>query len=62
LDLGEVHEVLTIIAPVLLGGGTPLFAHPEGRLKRLDGQVLSHVTNVWHRLVRDAGQPSREAK
>ncbi len=34
LDLGEVDEVLTIIAPVLLGGGTRLFAHPEGRQVR----------------------------
>jgi dihydrofolate reductase len=60
LDLGEVDEILTIIAPVLLGGGTPLFAHPEGRqvrLERLDVQVLPHVTNVWHRVVRDAGAP-----
>jgi dihydrofolate reductase len=58
LDLGEVDEVLTIIAPVLLGGGTPLFAHPQGRqvrLQRLDVQVLPHVTNVWHRVVRGTG-------
>lgn len=56
LDLGQVDEVLTLIAPVLLGGGTPLFAHPEGRqvrLERTDVQVLPHVTNVWHRVVRD---------
>jgi dihydrofolate reductase len=61
LDLGEVDEVLTIIAPVLLGGGTPLFAHPEGRqvrLERLDVQVLPHVTNVWHRVVRGPDPPS----
>lgn len=61
LDLGAVDEVLTIIAPVLLGGGTPLFAHPHGRqvrLERVDVQVLPHVTNVWHRVVGDAGAPS----
>ena len=55
LDLGEVDEILTIVAPVLLGGGTPLFAHPQGRqvrLERLEVQVLPHVTNIWHRVVR----------
>lgn len=64
LDLGEVDEVLTIIAPVMLGGGTPLFAHPEGRqvrLERIDVQVLPHVTNIWHRVVRDAVPPTKKA-
>lgn len=63
LDLGEVDQVLTIIAPVLLGGGTPLFAHPKGRqvrLERLDVQVLPHVTNIWHRVVQDASPPIRQ--
>ncbi len=62
LDLGEVDEVLTIIAPVRLGGGTPLFAHPEGRqvrLERLDVQVLPHVTNVWHLVTKEANPSSR---
>ncbi len=61
LELGEIDEVLTIIAPVLLGGGTPLFAHPEGRqvrLERTEVQVLPHVTNIWHR-VREDGRPAR---
>jgi riboflavin biosynthesis pyrimidine reductase len=62
LDLGAVDEVLTIIAPVLLGGGTPLFAHPQGRqvrLERLRVDVLPHVINVWHRVVRDVSPSSR---
>jgi len=56
LDLGEVDEVLTIIAPVLLGGGTRLFEHPQGsqvRLERLQVQVLPHVVNIWHRVVQE---------
>jgi riboflavin biosynthesis pyrimidine reductase len=55
LDLGQVDEVLTIIAPGLLGGGNPLFAPPQGRqvqLQRLDVEVLPHVINVWHRVIR----------
>jgi dihydrofolate reductase len=57
LNLGEVDEVLTIIAPVMLGGGIRLFEHPQGRqvqLERLLVQVLPHVVNIWHRVVREA--------
>ena len=57
LDLGEVDEVLTIVAPVMLGGGTRLFEHPQGRrvqLERLQVQVLPHVVNMWHRVVQEA--------
>jgi dihydrofolate reductase len=60
-DLGEVDEVLTIIAPVLLGGGTRLFEHPQGRpvqLERLHVDVLPHVTNIWHRVVREGDTPA----
>jgi dihydrofolate reductase len=55
LELGELDEVLAIIAPVLLGDGTRLFQHPGGRrvwLERIGVETVPHATNVWMRVVR----------
>ena len=55
MELGELDEVLAIIAPVLLGDGTRLFQHPGGRqveLERLSVDTVPHATNVWMRVLR----------
>jgi dihydrofolate reductase len=55
LELGELDEVLAIIAPVLLGDGTRLFHRPGGRqvrLERLSAETVPHATNVWMRVLR----------
>lgn len=55
LAAGELDEVLTIIAPVLLGDGTRLFDHPDGatvQLERLSVSEVPHATNIWWRVVR----------
>ena len=55
LEAGELDEVLTIIAPVLLGDGTRLFDHPGGtnvQLERLSLTEVPHATNLWMRVVR----------
>ncbi|WP_043628032.1 dihydrofolate reductase family protein [Nonomuraea candida] len=55
LAAGELDEVLTIVAPVLLGDGTRLFDHPGGtnvRLERLGVTPVPHATNLWYRVVR----------
>jgi dihydrofolate reductase len=55
LEAGELDEILTIIAPVLLGDGTRLFDYPGGRNVRLERHRLTecpHATNLWLRVVR----------
>lgn len=55
LEAGELDEVLTIVAPLLLGDGTQLFDHPGGtnvRLERLSVTSLPHATMLWMRVVR----------
>ncbi|GAB3399932.1 dihydrofolate reductase family protein [Flindersiella endophytica] len=55
LEAGELDEVLTLIAPVLLGDGTRLFDHPGGtnvRLERLSVSDVPTATNLWWRVVR----------
>jgi dihydrofolate reductase len=55
LELGALDEVLTLIAPVMLGDGTRLFDHPGGanvRLERISVSHVPHAVNVWHRVVR----------
>lgn len=54
LEAGLVDEVLVLIAPVLLGDGTPLFHEPGGReiaLRRRDVASPNHVTNLWFDVV-----------
>ncbi|MFI6318709.1 dihydrofolate reductase family protein [Nonomuraea sp. NPDC050556] len=55
LEAGELDEVLTLIAPVMLGDGVRLFHHPGGAEVRLERTHVSHVphaVNVWYRVVR----------
>jgi dihydrofolate reductase len=53
LEAGYLDEVLTMIAPVMLGDGVRLFDHPGGADVRLERISLTHTdlaTNVWMRL------------
>lgn len=55
LEIGQLDEVLAIVAPVMLGDGTRLFSHPGGRkvrLERMSVTAVAHATNVWMRVVR----------
>jgi dihydrofolate reductase len=55
LDAGELDEVLTLIAPVLLGDGVRLFDHPGGtnvRLERVRVTEAAQATNLWFRVLR----------
>lgn len=55
LDAGHLDEILTIVAPVLLGDGVRLFERPGGdnvRLERLRVDPLPHVTNLWYAVTR----------
>jgi dihydrofolate reductase len=50
LEAGLLHEMFVLIAPVLLGDGTPLFRRAGGRqvrLQRRDVASPRHVTNLW---------------
>lgn len=53
LDAGLLDEVLVLIAPVLLGDGTRLFAVPGGarvRLEPLD-PTATGITRLWFRVL-----------
>lgn len=53
LAAGVLDEILTIVAPVLLGDGVRLFAHPGGTnvpLDLLSVSHLPHATNIWYRV------------
>ena len=55
VDAGVLDEVLTCIAPVLLGDGVRLFDHPGGRTVRLARIAVTQAplaTNVHLRVVR----------
>lgn len=54
LEAGQLDEVLTLIAPVLLGDGVPLFNHPGGRntkLERLSVGQVPLATSLWFKVV-----------
>lgn len=58
LEAGELDEVLTLIAPVLLGDGVRLFDHPGGAnvaLERLSVTELPQAACLWFSVVRDRG-------
>ena len=55
IEQGLLDEVLTIVAPVLLGDGVRLFDSPGGadvRLERISATAVPHATNLWYRVVR----------
>jgi dihydrofolate reductase len=55
LEAGGLDEILTIIAPVLLGDGVRLFDHPGGADVRLEQLHVSHTpkaVNVWMRVIK----------
>jgi dihydrofolate reductase len=55
LRAGVLDEILTIVAPVLLGEGVRLFDEPGGRpvaLERTDVSCAPGATNLWFRVVR----------
>jgi dihydrofolate reductase len=55
LDAGELDEVLALIAPVLLGGGTRLLDRPSGPQVRMEQLHVSHTPkaiNVWMRIIK----------
>lgn len=55
LELGELDEVLAIIAPVFLGDGTPFLHRLGGRhvvLESLSIEAVPHATNLWFRVLR----------
>lgn len=54
LEAGVLDEVLVLVAPVLLGDGTRLFAHAGGttiRLEPIDKQQVD-PTSLWFRVAR----------
>ena len=54
LDAGMLDEILVHIAPVLLGDGVRLHAHPGGtnvKLERISLTQSPQVTNLWLRVV-----------
>ena len=55
LEAGVLDEILTIVAPVLLGDGVRLFDHPGGtnvKLERISLTSAPLATNAWFRVVR----------
>lgn len=54
LEAGVLDEILTIVAPVLLGDGVRLFDHPGGANVALERISLTHApqaTNLWFRVI-----------
>jgi len=54
-EAGVVDEVLTFIAPVLLGDGVRLFDHPGGasiKLERVRVEQAPLATNIWLRVLK----------
>ncbi|MGI5268104.1 dihydrofolate reductase family protein [Nonomuraea sp. CA-218870] len=54
LEAGALDEILTCVAPVLLGDGVRLFDHPGGtdvKLERLSVTQVPHATNLWMRVL-----------
>lgn len=54
IEAGELDEVLVLYAPVMLGDGTRLFAHPGGRTVRLERRSVTETplaTSLWFDVV-----------
>ncbi|GAA0948828.1 dihydrofolate reductase family protein [Kribbella koreensis] len=53
LEAGELDEVLTCVAPVMLGDGTRLFDQPGGhtvKLERVSATEVPLATNLWFKV------------
>lgn len=60
LAAGVLDEVLVSVMPVLLGDGTRLFDHPDGKTVRLEQISVTHtsrMTNLWFRVC-ESGKPA----
>lgn len=58
LALGLVDEVLTVVAPILLGGGVPLLADAGSggyRLERIHHSAVPLGVNLWFRVQASRG-------
>ncbi len=56
LEAGQLDEVLTCVAPVMLGAGVRLFDHPGGHTVKLERLSVSEVplaTNLWFKVIQD---------
>ncbi|OHV41586.1 MULTISPECIES: dihydrofolate reductase family protein [Pseudofrankia] len=54
LEAGHVDEILVFVAPILLGDGTRLFAHPGGatvKLEPIQAASLPTASWLWLRVV-----------
>jgi dihydrofolate reductase len=54
LEAGQLDEVLTLIAPVMLGDGVRLFDHPGGhnvKLERLSVNQVPLATSLWFKVL-----------
>jgi dihydrofolate reductase len=55
LEIGELDEVLVLVAPILLGDGTRLFERRGGvevDLERIGVEVEPVGTHLWFRVLR----------
>jgi dihydrofolate reductase len=55
LELGELDEVLLLVAPILLGDGVHVFEQPGGAeisLERIEVAVEPTATHLWFRVLR----------
>lgn len=55
VELGELDEILMLVAPVLLGDGVHMFEHPGGaevRLEPISVVAEPSATNLWFRVLR----------
>jgi dihydrofolate reductase len=52
LEAGQVDEILTFIAPVLLGDGTRLFQGRMVKLERLTQKEHPAAAELWYRVLR----------
>jgi hypothetical protein len=56
LDHGYLDEILTLVAPALLGDGTPSSGGRDVTLSRRDVASPEHVANLWFDVVKEPGR------
>ncbi|GAB3812251.1 dihydrofolate reductase family protein [Kribbella italica] len=50
LEAGRLDEILTIVVPVLLGDGTPLFRGRTVQLERIHHSAVPQANNLWFKV------------